>query len=731
MRESHGARCERKVFFALVLVVLLLASAPSARAQELGAEGAQAEGAPGESGAEPEKDAGPVTGRTVVVTATRTEREAFDVPSSVSVITSQEMTRQPRGTIAEQLQDIPGLQVSDGGMGGGAKRISIRGESPERVLILIDGMKISEQKAMDGSMIMIDPLNVERIEVIKGPASVLYGSEAIGGVVNIITKKGGKRPLQGAAAITYDGSYDSVTSYGSVYGSYKGFNYRLSGDYTDAGNKRGGSGTIDNSSYLQRNMSAYLDYSWDTGKIGAGYDHFWSNIHIPDTASGGADLELRLPRWQRDRLYAFIEQGQISDYLQKVKLVGYFQKTKKDFWNNIYVSSTSPNMMGGVNVTNVWQHPYTKNEQKSYGLNLQTDWTLGDHYVIAGVDYLYDDLDASSLTQGSVSNRIYGPAGNLITSIYIPTATPLYEYEGSQQTVAVFIQDEWTFHPDWIATIGLRQTWLRSKLSRSNDPKALEESDTDSHLVGSLGIVYSGFEDWRLRGQYAQGYRYPLLNQLYIGTTHGSSGVLRPNPDLDPETSHTFEVGARYDGGPLAADLSVYYTIADDYISTRSIPGTSDTIYENVDKAKTFGSELTVSYTFASLGLTPYASGAFMHRVFDRGSEGGKTCRTGDPKWSGRAGIRYERELASWATFHADAYGRFAAAAKELLDDGTVARHAGWGTANLAFGVRLGEERNLFIDMNLNNLFDKRYTLASSDLEEPGMHAVLRMGVEF
>ena len=464
--HRHHASFFRKaatLVFGLLLLLTGFSSGVQAAQAPSQAEREAASG-PWQDGNAPARESaasGPVTGRPVVVTATRTEREVFEVPSSVSVVTGRQMEREPRTTIAEQLQDIPGVQVSDGGMGGGAKRVSIRCESPSRVLILIDGMKISEQKSMDGSMIMIDPLNIERIEVIKGPASVLYGSEAIGGVVNIITKKGGERPVQGAAAVTFNTSNESVTPYASLYGTYKGFSYRISGDYTDAGNKHGGSGTIEDSDYLQRNMSAYLDYSWGSGRIGAGYDHFWSNISIPGAVSGGAEVELHLPKWQRDRAYAFFEQEKISDVLQKVKLTGFMRRTKKDFWNDISVNQRIP--MGSMyGVLDVWQHPYTRNEQKTWGVNLQTDWTLGDHYIIAGVDYLYDDLEAKDERQGRTSMQIYNPAGIPMGSPTVSSTYNLYNYDGHQQTVALFIQDEWTFHPDWTATFGLRQTWLRS-----------------------------------------------------------------------------------------------------------------------------------------------------------------------------------------------------------------------------------------------------------------------------
>ena len=128
----------------------------------------------------------------VVVTASRVAQELEDVPMSVSVITSDDIRRSSARTVGELLEDIPGVQIMNDGTQG-LKRLSIRGEDAFRTLVMIDGQKISEHKSMSGAPILIDPTEIERIEVIKGPASVLYGSDAIGGAVNIITKKGGDR----------------------------------------------------------------------------------------------------------------------------------------------------------------------------------------------------------------------------------------------------------------------------------------------------------------------------------------------------------------------------------------------------------------------------------------------------------------------------------------------------------------------------------------------------------
>lgn len=689
------------------------------------ADGVWAASAPVAPLAENTKKASP---KEVVISATRTEQEVFDVPSSAAVITAKQMERSPQSTIAEHLRDIPGVQVTDGGMGGGAKRVMIRGESAARVLVLVDGMKISEQKSMDGSMILIAPANIERIEVIKGPASVLYGSEAIGGVINIITKKGGSKPIQGRFSTTYDGSNKSLTPTGSLFGSYEGFSYRLSGDFTQADDKQGASGSIKNSSYAQNNYSAYLDYGWSTGKVGVGYDVYHADINVPGASSGGANVQIDLPTWSRERLYAFAEVEKISNYLQKVKLTAFTQETQKDMTNQIDVHQVVGKVMGKELTVDVDSRISTKNIQRSYGVTLQTDWTFGDsHYVVAGLEYLRDNLDADEVRNASTTT--------VMPPFFVPTTKSsadngTYTSQAYQQTWALFAQDEWSFADDWTATLGLRHSWVQSSLEKTTDSKLKEGTDTGSKLTASAGVVYSGVENWRFRGQYAQGYRYPVLQQMYIGTVHGSADITYPNPNLKPETSHSFELGSRYAANGIGADFAVYYNTAQNYIY-RAVQNNLY-FYDNSNTATTYGAELTLSYTYEPWNLTPYMSGNYMHREIDRGADnGGKTSRTGDPRLSGRAGLRYERDFSPNVNFHVDAFTRMAVKAEQQETDGTILTYDGWGTANLAMGMRFGDALQYFVDLNLNNITNTAYIPAPASLEDPGFNAVITVGLEF
>lgn len=128
---------------------------------------------------------------TLVVTTNRSASNLWESPATIQVIDQQTLQNSTNASIADNLQDIPGVEITDNSLAG-RKQIRIRGEASSRVLILIDGQEVTYQRAGDnyGVGLLIDESALERVEVVKGPYSVLYGSQAIGGIVNFITKKG-------------------------------------------------------------------------------------------------------------------------------------------------------------------------------------------------------------------------------------------------------------------------------------------------------------------------------------------------------------------------------------------------------------------------------------------------------------------------------------------------------------------------------------------------------------
>jgi vitamin B12 transporter len=168
----------------------------------------------------------------VVVTATTVDTPAQQLGVALTVVTGEDFKTYHYATLDDAFRSIPGVSVQQQGGYGKLSTLSIRGANPSQVLILVDGVRASSPTVGQTDLSDISPDLIERIEVIRGPQSTLYGADAIGGVVNIITKKGAG-PFS-ATVETMGGNYDTLHSKISLGGAYKIFNYSLSGSHLES-----------------------------------------------------------------------------------------------------------------------------------------------------------------------------------------------------------------------------------------------------------------------------------------------------------------------------------------------------------------------------------------------------------------------------------------------------------------------------------------------------------------
>ena len=227
---------------------------------------------------------------TITVTATRTERRLMDSPLSSSVITSEEITMSSAASLADLLRDVPGIEITDAATAG-MKRIKIRGESSRRVAVLIDGQELTDHSTY-GAPLLLDPAMVERIEVIRGTGSVLYGQKALGGVVNFITKKGGDEPIQASLSASYNSATQGTQYSASAFGAVGDFDYRLSWSDSDHDNRETPDGELDNTAFANDSIMAYGAYNIGDHTIGLSYDQYNMNSEI---ATGIPNFELDRP----------------------------------------------------------------------------------------------------------------------------------------------------------------------------------------------------------------------------------------------------------------------------------------------------------------------------------------------------------------------------------------------------------------------------------------------------
>jgi len=163
----------------------------------------------------------------VVVTATRLETPAKEIASSVTVISKEDLERMKKTTVLEALQGVLGVTITQNGPPGGVASVLLRGANSEHTLVMMDGVELNDpitpSRAYDLAHLLVE--NIERIEILRGPQSTLYGSDAIGGVINIITKKGEGKPQFHLS--TYGGSYGTFAGTAGIRGSADKIHYSL------------------------------------------------------------------------------------------------------------------------------------------------------------------------------------------------------------------------------------------------------------------------------------------------------------------------------------------------------------------------------------------------------------------------------------------------------------------------------------------------------------------------
>ncbi|MDR1045571.1 MAG: TonB-dependent receptor [Candidatus Adiutrix sp.] len=726
---------------------------------------------------EEEETAGPenqaVAMKTINVTANRVERDLMELSQTVNVITAEEIERMPANTITDVLTRIPGIDVApdiNDVPNAGMSSISLRGETTGRTLILVNGVKQVDQNK-GYSNIYISPSQIERIEVIKGPASVLYGAEAIGGVVNIITKKGGDKPVGFSLGSIYDSSTDGKNGTAALFGRLdNGFNYRFSGNMTNAGMRKVPSGSLDNqgnlvdkgygTEYKNRSYAGQVGYDWDNYSFTLQADHFESQSfnsrpRESETASANnqgtqittTESKSWAPVNDRDTILATFMADDLGEHFRKLTVTTSYQKIDREQNDYGWTQIANP---GGQLLVNPYDFDrYLSSTQKQLTATVQGEWQVGKHYVTAGFESSFDDVLVSN--RGEKAPPVGNPGAP-------STYDPARDYgEGSAdvdlKNYSVFLQDEWDFATDWKAVLGLRQTWQegRVKSVRGNTYRDFgNPSRKFSDLVGSLGLVYNLTDNLALRAQWSQGVRYPTVAQMYTGSGSAGGGEpITPNPDLEPEESTSYEIGARYAGEALSLDLAVYHTRAKNFIERVQCPssGIAGTTFCNLGWANSTGVELTASYLFESLGLTPYTSVTYLHRkqTLGRSTTGEVTSKTRNPPYSGKVGLRYEKDLNSIGNgdmlFYSDLYMNWSAE----TTDGASARggngfYAGWQCYNLNLGLQGGEEHRYTVNLSLNNILNEHYSPARSanrgtgggnNLPAPARHVVLGVTYEF
>ncbi|MFT3960484.1 TonB-dependent receptor plug domain-containing protein [Propionivibrio sp.] len=351
---------------------------------------------------------------TVVVTATRTPIEEFKAPANISVITRETLDEKRYHDLGEALKDVPGVTIMNYGSSGAnysANSLMINGTG--NVVVLVDGMRVNTNGNTSNKFSaneLVDLSMVERIEVLKGSASTLYGSDAQGGVINIITRR--VPDAQVSTTVGYSGGSYGFEQYNFRHaGSKDGFYWAISGqkrasdDYKDGDGKK-----------IPENVK---DKTWGL-KLGKKFDDGVSFVEL--------DYSRYLSDYMRPDNLGDISYTPVSGKKDNSRIaLNYVQKLGDKLTNRLSVFRNRNDLDDAFDT----QYDRWLMNLETDGVSDQLTFRSGDHVLIGGIDYYKDKLKDYQDYYGSIGKKSYSLTG-------------------------YFIQDEWSFAAGWTLTPGVR-----------------------------------------------------------------------------------------------------------------------------------------------------------------------------------------------------------------------------------------------------------------------------------
>ena len=654
-------------------------------------------------------DEAPVELGTVTVTATGYEALVEDTPASVTVIEAEQIRNREARSLGDLLRGQPGIATAvDGSVGVDP---IIRGLKRDQVLVLVDGVRINAmQPPARGSLASYVNVDmIERIEIVRGPGSVLYGAGAMGGVINIITRGGNFTD----EPETRGWSRLGVTSVDDGYRSALGVSLSSPRNVLDLAAAR-----LDTDDYKTGDGDR-LD---DSGTEQNTYHLRYRGLMAP-----GHELQFRAQRDERKDVWYLASRNFNEDEPESGTIdppeglnTHYTPRQTRDLFELRYEGELpgawAPRVEASVYRHELSRGNYDWNEQlgrdyrtsdtdfKTDGARLQTELAPADNQILlVGADAWR--LRASPVSYFGVVDNDFRPENSPPTQLID---------DGQIQSVGVFAQHE-TFL-DW-GTLNLGGRYDEVEGTADDAfmvPGPLDT--TDYNLSWSAGLVWHLDEAANPYVSFSEGYRSASLLERYLTYPYSDGFTWLSNPQLDPERNRTFEIGLRGRLGATRYSVSAYESRIRDYIGGQVVAdGVKQTT--NLDEARIHGIEALVEHQFDDLHHG-YVSGTWI-RGKNRDSDFDEPLAQMPPP---EAGIGMARSAArGWQW---DARIRAVASQSRTADAftaNTERETSGFATGDVAVGYRFGPAagfRSNELTFTVTNIADKAYREHVNEMTE-------------
>jgi hemoglobin/transferrin/lactoferrin receptor protein len=531
----------------------------------------------------------------VSVTATRTQVVTTDTVVSVNIIDREQLERKNVNTIGDVFRNLPG--VSTVNEGSFQVRPRIRGFDSNRVLVLVDGERLNNGRTstiQSGVEIgLVGTEQIQTLEVVRGSGSVLYGTDALGGTINIITSDAPRNSENGFQfGATFNGLFSSNETgrRGNIAltGASKFFSFRVAqslerysnyfsgdlngrvlGGLTDENEvlnsqSHGSNTKITTRFFFDDNNDLKLNY--DRRRVG--------NIGVPSLVGV---FNAYFPFSDRDKFNARFETRNINEKLARLSASFYFQNQKRNFTNVLDVPAAPPIF------PRQYEFSETITDTDSLGIDVQSDWVLGSkNFLTAGFSFFRDENSDSRFRELREPDFSTFPPG-LVTSFDTSPSVPNANF-GS---FAVFAQNQFDFTDRIKLVGGIRIERFFSNSTPTNGfslPLTDEQIEalglagleqglntSQTALTGDFGLLFRLTNAISLTGKIGRSFRVPNLFERFFSGAGSIGGLIVGNPNLDPESGINIDTGIKYKSSKFAGSITYFNNTYRNLLSNEQI----------------------------------------------------------------------------------------------------------------------------------------------------------------
>ncbi|MCH7665539.1 MAG: TonB-dependent receptor [Acidobacteria bacterium] len=577
------SRCLMSAFPAVVLliagmpVVLSAAQAvPEATAGDATSPAHDTEAA--EVSSSEETTLGYFSGETTV-TATGTESESFDIAIPVTVLTRERIEREAPANAAELLRFEPGVDVN--GVGPNQSRPIIRGLRGLRILFLENGLRMNNaRRQTDFGEIpaLVDLESVETIEIVRGPASVLYGSDAIGGVLNLLTKRpllSAGSGLVGTAVARYGSAGEATRLEASLTRQSDRNSFRLGGSIRDASDYEAPSGSFGEielataTDVVDTGLEDNSVFAVASRALTDGQELFvrWNRYRAKNAGFGFVEpdllgdaqafrIRIQYPFQDFDRFTVGYQGSDLDSVLaDSVEVQTYYQKNKRELVNDIDIN-IGP-IAPGFPDSSVAADTRNFTDLTSYGLRTEILKAVHEkHRVTYGIEWWTDDSVNTDRSVTTTTLRFPGPPFAVeFASIDEVANAP----NAKNQSLGLFAQGELALADRATLTLGARYQTVETRANPTPNWDITGLDFEDDSLIGALSFIYRVSDQWRVSASYGSAFRAPnIVERLFNGLTPEGAGFQILNPDLISEESDNIDFGIKFRNRKALVELFAF-----------------------------------------------------------------------------------------------------------------------------------------------------------------------------